>query len=143
MAGRPARKSAERPSWRCPPPRSSRGVPEGREMAVRSVGSANPRRPLEAAELQSCVRACVSPSRLPDTPRLRSRHLMAKVEETRAASWRGGGAQPLGLPPTVAHKWALLLKVQELFPGFESSPHSYGGSPPADVATPPESGSCT
>lgn len=98
---------------------------------------------MEAAELQSCVRACVSPSRLPDTPRLRSRHLMAKVEETRAASWRGGGAQPLGLPPTVAHKWALLLKVQELFPGFESSPHSYGGSPPADVATPPESGSCT
>lgn len=112
-------------------------------MAVGSVGSANPRRPQEAAELQSRVCARVSPSRLPEAPRLRSRHLMAKVEETGAASWRGGGAQPLGLPPVAAHKGALLLKVQELFPGFESSPHSYGGSLPADVATPLESGRCT
>ena len=58
-------------------------------MAAGSVVSANPRRPQEAAERQSCVRACVSPSRLPDTPQLRSRHLMAKVEEIRAGSWAG------------------------------------------------------
>lgn len=104
MVGRPARKSVERPSWRCPASsRSSWGVPEGREMAVRSVGSANPRRPPEAAEPQSCVRACVSPSRLPDTPWPRSRHLMAaQVEETRAASWRGGGAQPPSVSSTAA-----------------------------------------
>lgn len=62
-----------------------------------------------------CVRAGVSPSRLPDTLQLRGRHLMAKVEETTASSDR---AQRLCRPLAAAHKWVLLLKVQELFPGF-------------------------
>lgn len=50
----------------------------------------------EAAEWQSCVRvrAGVSPSRLPDTLQLRSRHLMAKVEETRAGSWAAAAPRP-------------------------------------------------
>lgn len=100
-----------------------------------------PRRPQEAAARQSPVRVCVSPFRLPDTPQLRSRHLMAKVEETRPGSW--ASTAPRAPPSTVAYKWALLLKVQELFPGLESSPHRHGGSPPADVATPPVSQRCT
>lgn len=88
-------------------------------MAGGRVGPVTPVTARAAAEKQSCVRACISSSRLPDTPQLRSRHLMAKVEEIRACSWR---AQPLSHPLAASHKWVLLLKVQELFPGFECRP---------------------
>lgn len=84
----------ERPRWRCPLSGSCRGVLGGGEMAVGPVGSVTPRRAQEAAEWQSRVRACVSPSGLPDTAQFRSRHLMAKVEETRAGSEAGAAPWP-------------------------------------------------
>lgn len=71
------------------------------------------------SEWQSRVRAGVSPSRLPETVQLRSRHLMAKVEETRAGSWAGAEPRP---PLDSGPQRGLLLKVQELFSGFESRP---------------------
>lgn len=92
----------ERPSWRCPHSGSCRGVLGGGEMAVGPVGSVTPRRAQEAAEWQHRVRACVSPSRLPDTAQFRSRHLMAKVEGTRAGSEAGAAPWlPLDRDPQV------------------------------------------
>lgn len=69
--------------------------------------------------MQSRVRACVSPSGLPETAQPRSRHLMAKVGETGAGSWAGAVRRP---PPDSGPQRGLLLQVQELFPGFGSRP---------------------
>lgn len=91
----------------------------GGEAALGPVGSVTPRGAKEAAEWQSRARACVSPSRLPETAQLRSRHLMAKVEETGAGSRAGAAPRP---PLDSGPRRGLPLKVQELFPGFESRP---------------------
>lgn len=86
-------------------------------MAGGLAGPATPGRAQSTAEWQSRVHACVSPSGLPDTPQLRGRHLMAKVEETTASSSQ---AQLPRCPLAASHKWVVLLKVQELFPGWGS-----------------------
>lgn len=59
------------------------------------------------------------------------RHLMAKVEETTSAR---GSRPPVDPPPPSAGTFPKVLS---------RVPHGHGGGPPADVATPPGSESCT
>lgn len=91
LASRP--EGVARPRWGRPRPGSCRGVLGDGEVAVGPAGTllrGEPRRQLNGSPV--CAR--VGPSGLPDTPQLRCRHLMAKVEETGAGSWAGTAPRP-------------------------------------------------